>query len=207
MEMYTEFEKRSITSMTLDNREEYADYNFYAFFSAADAGTAQGQLSAIVSSPQYANGIMQLQLCFIFKGTSKDATSLPAGTFEFANMYNGTMTDTNLDFVTASDYLIYYINDGSYFFSEITTITAKGITNIFYPQEGTLAIAEGSAEGTMKFTIDATSFNGSTFKGTFELPEYVPSSSVPQRLAPKAAKQWGRMVPVKEIPVAFKRAK
>ncbi len=207
MEMYTEFEKLSITSMTLEDRDEYADYNFYAFSSAADAGTAQGQLSAIVSSPQYANGIMQLQLCFIFNGTSKDATSLPAGTFEFANMYNGTMTDTNLDFVTASDYLIYYINDGSYFFSEITTITAEGITNIFYPQEGTLTIEEGPAEGTMKFTIDATSFNGSTFKGTFELPEYVPSSSAPQRLAPKAAKQWGRMVPVKEIPVAFKRAK
>ncbi len=207
IEMYTELEQLSITSMTLEDRDEYANYNFYAFFSAADAGTAQGQLSAVISSPQYASGVMQLQLCFIFNGTSKDATSLPVGTFEFANMYNGTMTDTNLDFVTASDYLIYYINDGSYFFSEITTITAKGITNIFYPQEGTLAIAEGSAEGTMKFTIDATSFNGSTFKGTFELPEYVPSSSVPQRLAPKAAKQWGRMVPVKEIPVAFKRAK
>lgn len=207
MEMYTEFEKLSITSMTLDNREEYSDYNFYAFYSAADAGTAQGQLSAIVSSPQYANGIMQLQLCFIFNGTSKDATSLPAGTFEFANMYNGTMSDTNLDFVTASDYLIYYFNDGTYFFSEITTITAEGISNIFYPQNGTLKIEAGATEGTMKFTIDATSFNGSTFKGTFELPEYVSSSSAPQRLAPKAEKQWGRMVPVKEIPVAFKRAK
>ena len=71
MEMYTEFEKLSITSMTLEDRDEYANYNFYAFFSAADAGTAQGQLSAVISSPQYASGVMQLQLCFIFNGTSK----------------------------------------------------------------------------------------------------------------------------------------
>ena len=136
-------------------------------------------------------------------------TSLPTGTIPFANMYNGSMSDANLDFVTASDYYISLLNyyGSSYFFSEIYTIGTEGIISTLYPQEGTLTIEEGSAEGTMKFTIDATSFNGSTFKGTFELPEYVPSSSVPQRLAPKAAKQWGRMVPVKEIPVAFKRAK
>ena len=103
-------------------------------------------------------------------------------------MYNGDVTGENLDFVTASDYYIYQYA-GSYY-SEIYTITSDGVTNIFFPQSGTLKIENGTTEGTMKFTINATSFNGSTFQGTFELPEHVLSSSAPQRLAPKAAPQW-----------------
>ena len=202
-----EYEQLNITSMTVN--EELSDYNLYYFTPKEGETVAQGQLSAVVTSPQYPNGMLQLILCFMFNGDQQNAASLPTGTIPFANMYNGSMSDANLDFVTASDYYISLLNyyGSSYFFSEIYTIGTEGIISTLYPQEGTLTIEEGSAEGTMKFTIDATSFNGSTFKGTFELPEYVPSSSAPQRLAPKAAKQWGRMVPVKEIPVAFKRAK
>lgn len=207
-EMVSEQEELNITSMTLENSADYATYNYYYFLPTSSEYQAQGQLSAIVSSSQYPSGIMQIMLGFIFNGEQKTATTLPVGEYPFVNMYKGEGTD--LDFITASDYYIYLINSygGSYFSSEIYTITSDGVTNIFFPQSGTLKIENGTTEGTMKFTIDATSFNGSTFKGTFELAEYVEdSSAAPQRLAPKAAKQWGRMVPVKEIPVAFKRAK
>lgn len=210
MEMYLENEKLTITSMTLDQSEENAKYNLYTFMPKKGDVPAQGELSAIVSSPQYPNGFMQLILSYLFKGENKDATKLPTGEFPFYNMYkDGEATG---DCITASDYLIYDANrygqiTGQYYFSsEIYTITANSLTNIFYPQTGTLKIEAGSKEGTMKFTINATSFNGSTFKGTFELPERVAPTSAPQRLAPKADKQWGRMLPVKEFPAAFKRA-
>lgn len=211
MEMYTEFEKLSITSMTLDN-ENYAKNNFYAFTASSSEYSAQGLLSAVVKSPQFTNGIMQIMLSYLFLGEQKDSQTLPTGEFQFYNMYKDG--EAEKDMVTASDYYIYYLNGyasvtGKYYFnSEIRTITADGVTNIFYPQTGTLKIEAGSAEGSMKFTLDATSFNGSTFKGTFELPEYVEEpSSAPQRLAPKAEKQWGRMLPVREFPVTYTRVK
>lgn len=207
IEMYSEMDKLAITSMTLDNSEENSKYNFYAFTASSSEYSAQGQLSAVVESPQFTNGIMQIMLCYLFAGDNKDAQTMPTGEFPFYNMYqNGEATS---DCVTASDYYIYLMNSSGYnlFFSEIYAITANGVADIFYPQTGTLKIEAGSAEGSMKFTIDATSFNGSTFKGTFELPEYVQSSSAPQRLAPKAEKQWGRMLPVKEFPATYKRVK
>lgn len=207
IEMYSEMDKLAITSMTLDNSEENSKYNFYAFTASSSEYSAQGQLSAVVESPQFTNGIMQIMLCYLFAGDNKDAQTMPTGEFPFYNMYqNGEATS---DCVTASDYYIYLMNSSGYnlFFSEIYAITANGVADIFYPQTGTLKIEAGSAEGSMKFTIDATSFNGSTFKGTFELPEYVQSSSAPQRLVPKAEKQWGRMLPVKEFPATYKRVK
>lgn len=207
IEMYSEMDKLAITSMTLDNSEENSKYNFYAFTASSSEYSAQGQLSAVVESPQFTNGIMQIMLCYLFAGDNKDAQTMPTGEFPFYNMYqNGEATS---DCVTASDYYIYLMNSSGYnlFFSEIYAITANGVADIFYPQTGTLKIEAGSAEGSMKFTIDATSFNGSTFKGTFELPEYVQSSSAPQRLAPKAEKQWGHMLPVKEFPATYKRVK
>lgn len=206
-EMVSEQEELNITSMTLENSAENSKYNFYAFTASSSEYSAQGQLSAVVESPQFTNGIMQIMLCYLFAGDNKDAQTMPTGEFPFYNMYqNGEATS---DCVTASDYYIYLMNSSGYnlFFSEIYAITANGVADIFYPQTGTLKIEAGSAEGSMKFTIDATSFNGSTFKGTFELPEYVQSSSAPQRLAPKAEKQWGRMLPVKEFPVTYKRVK
>ena len=189
-EMVSEQEILNITSMTLENSADYATYNYYYFLPSSSEYPAQGQLSAVVSSPQYPNGIMQIMLGFLFNGDQQSAVTLPVGEYPFVNMYKGEGTD--LDFITASDYYIYLINSygGSYFFSEIYTITSDGVTNIFFPQSGTLKIENGTTEGTMKFTINATSFNGSTFQGTFELPEYVEPSSAPQRLAPKAAPQW-----------------
>ena len=189
-EMVSEQEELNITSMTLENSADYAKFNYYYFLPASSEYKAQGQLSAVVSSPQYPNGIMQIMLGFLFNGDQQSAVTLPVGEYPFVNMYKGEGTD--LDFITASDYYIYLINSygGSYFSSEIYTITSDGGTNIFFPQSGTLKIENGTTEGTMKFTINATSFNGSTFQGTFELPEYVEPSSAPQRLAPKAAPQW-----------------
>ena len=205
-EMVSEQEALNITSMTLETSEDYAMYNYYYFVSASSEYPARGQLSAIVSSPQYPNGIMQILLSFLFNGTQQNATALPVGTYPFANMYNGDVTGENLDFVTASDYYIYQYA-GSYY-SEIYTITSDGVTNIFFPQSGTLKIENGTTEGTMKFTINATSFNGSTFQGTFELPEYVEPSSAPQRLAPKAAPQWNTyLLKDAKLPnVPYKRA-
>ena len=191
-EMISEQEVLNVTSMTLD--ESYSEYNFYYYVAKNSDYSAQGQLSAVVTSPQYPNGLMQIMLGFLFNGEQQNAATLPVGEYPFANMYNGSMVNTNIDFVTASDYQIYLLNYygsyGYYLSSEIYTITSDDVTNIFYPQSGTLKIENGTTEGTMKFTINATSFNGSTFQGTFELPDYVESSSAPQRLAPKAAPQW-----------------
>ena len=192
-EMISELETLNITSMTLDDSEENSRYNFYYYMAKSSEFSAQGQLYAVVTSPQYPNGLMQILLSFLFNGTQQNATSLPVGTYSFANMYNGDVTGENQDFFTASDYYIYLLNNNGYslFSSEIHTMTADGTTtNIFYPQNGTVKIEQGTTPGKMKFTINATSFNGSTFQGTFELPEYVEPSSAPQRLAPKAAPEW-----------------
>lgn len=189
LEMASEQETLNIISMTLD--ESYSEYNVYYYLSKSDDSSAMGQLIAIVSSPQYPNGIMQILLSFLFNGEQHNATALPVGTYPFANMYNGSMVNTNIDFVTASDYYISRINYSAYLISEIYAVTTDGTTtNIFYPQNGTVKIEQGTTPGKMKFTINATSFNGSTFQGTFELSEYVEASSAPQRLAPKAAPEW-----------------
>ena len=193
-EMISEHEIWNITSMTLDESEENSNNNVYDYMAQNGDYPAQGLLSAFVTSPQYPNGFMQIILGFLFLGEQQDAATLPIGTYPFLNVYKGDdYIGKNL--VTTSDYYIYLLNDYygyyRYFSSEIHTITADGITtNIFFPQSGTLKIENGTTEGTMKFTINATSFNGSTFQGTFELPEHVLSSSAPQRLAPKAAPQW-----------------
>ncbi len=212
LEMVSEHEILNVISMTLENSADYAESNYYYYLPTSSGYPAQGQLSAVVSSPQYPNGIMQIMLGFLFNGDQQSAATLPVGEYPFVNMHKGEGTD--LDFITASDYYIYLINDYygyyCYFSSEIHTITADGITtNIFFPQSGTLKIENGTTEGTMKFTINATSFNGSTFQGTFELPEYVESSSAPQRLAPKAAPQWNTYLLFKDakLPnVPYKRA-
>ena len=191
-EMISEHEIWNITSMTLDESEENSNNNFYYYMAQNGDYPAQGQLSAFVTSPQYPNGFMQIILDFLFLGEQQDAATLPVGTYSFLNMYKGDDC-IGKNFVTASDYCIYTLNFGStyYFVSEIHTMTADGTTtNIFYPQSGTVKIEQGTTPGKMKFTINATSFNGSTFQGTFELPEYVSSSSAPQRLAPKAAPEW-----------------
>ncbi len=191
-ELISEHEIWNITSMTLDESEENSNNNFYYYVAQNGDIPAQGLLGAFVTSPQYPNGNLQLILCFLFLGEQQDAATLPVGTYPFLNMYKGE-DPTGKDFVTASDYYIYWLNSswGSYFSSEIHTMTADGTTtNIFYPQNGTVKIEQGTTPGKMKFTINATSFNGSTFQGTFELPEYVEPSSAPQRLAPKAAPQW-----------------
>lgn len=190
-EMISEQEILNITSMTLD--ESYSEYNFYYYVAKNSDYSAQGQLSAVVTSPQYPNGLMQIMLGFLFNGEQQNAATLPVGEYPFANIYNGDVTGDNLDFITASDYYIYMLNSygANYSFTEIYTIPNDGIiTNIFYPQSGTVKIEQGTIPGKMKFTINATSFNGSTFQGTFELPEYVEPSSAPQRLAPKATPQW-----------------
>lgn len=170
---------------------ELARFNLYTFQPKEGESPAQGLLSAVVSSPQYPNGVMQLLLSYLFVGANKDATTLPTGEFPFYNMYkDGEATG---DCVTASDYYVYLnMGGGNLFVSEIYTFTAAGgLANIFYPQTGTLKIEAGTTEGSMKFTINATSFNGSTFQGTFELPEYVEQpTSAPQRLAPKADPAW-----------------
>lgn len=189
-ELISEHEIWNITSMTLDESEENSNNNFYYYVAQNGDIPAQGQLGAFVTSPQYPNGNLQLILCFLFLGEQQDAATLPVGTYPFLNMYKGE-DPTGKDFVTASDYYVYNSYGYSCFFSEIHTMTADGTTtNIFYPQNGTVKIEQGTTPGKMKFTINATSFNGSTFQGTFELPEYVSSSSAPQRLAPKAAPQW-----------------
>lgn len=191
-EMISEHEIWNITSMTLDESEENSNNNFYYYMAQNGDFPAQGQLDAVVSSPQYPNSILQLMLGFMFNGDQQGAQTLPVGTYPFLNIYKGD-DSTGKDFVTASDYCIYLLNSYgfSYFSSEIHTMTADGTTtNIFYPQNGTVKIEQGTTPGKMKFTINATSFNGSTFQGTFELPEYVEPSSAPQRLAPKAAPQW-----------------
>lgn len=212
-EMVSEHEILNVISMTLENSADYAESNYYYYLPTSSDYPAQGQLSAVVSSPQYPNGIMQIILGFLFNGDQQSAVTLPVGEYPFVNMYKGEGTD--LDFITASDYLIYLWKDyygstnGYYFSSEISTITSDGsITNIFFPQSGTLKIENGTTEGTMKFTINATSFNGSTFQGTFELPEYVESSSAPQRLTPKAAPQWNTyLLKDAKLPnVPYKRA-
>lgn len=190
-EMISEQEMLNITSMILD--ESYSEYNFYYYVAKNSDYSAQGKLSAVVTSPQYPNGLMQILLYFLFTGEQQNATSLPVGTYPFANMYNGDVTGESQDFFTASDYYICLLNNNGYslFSSEIHTMTTDGTTtNIFYPQSGTVKIEQGTTLTKMKFTINATSFNGSTFQGTFELPEYVEPSSAPQRLAPKTAPQW-----------------
>lgn len=188
-EMYSEYEQLNVTSMVLDN--QYSSYNFYEFIPSSSTYEAQGQLSAVIESPQYTDGIIQIKLSYLFAGENKEAQMMPTGEFPFYNMYQNGVAPT-LDCIMASDYSVYQMNNAGYylFYSEIYTITADGVTNIFYPQTGTLKIEAGSAEGSMKFTLDATSFNGSTFKGSFELPAYNSSYGVPRRLAPKMKSEW-----------------